>query len=134
MNDCIFCKIVNNQVANYKIYEDENTYVFLDIAKDVDGHMLVVPKTHYNNISDVSNEAISQIMNTIKKVTNHLIENCNYQGVNILNASGTVAGQSVQHLHFHLIPRRKDDGIDAWPTFTGSKKELSQLHKDLMIK
>lgn len=134
MENCIFCKIVKNKISSYKIYEDEFTYVFLDIAKDVDGHLLIIPKKHYCNIIDIDDEALKHVTKTIKLISSHLVQNCGYEGVNLLNASGTVAGQSVPHLHFHLIPRKKDDQIDAWPKFAGATEELSKIHQLLMIK
>ncbi len=99
MEDCIFCKIISSN-SIYKIYKDNWTVAFLDIAKDVDA---------------------------VKRISNHLIDCCDYEGVNLLNASGESAGQSVPHLHIHLIPRKKKDGIDAWPTFAGAKYELETM-------
>ena len=97
-----------------KVYEDEHTLVFMDIAKDVDGHMLAIPKKHIKNILDCDTETLGQLMTAVKKVSNHCIEVCGYDGVNLLNASDESAGQSVPHFHIHIIPRKKGDGIDAW--------------------
>lgn len=131
--NCIFCKIINKEIPSYKIYEDEYTYAFLDIAKDVDGHTLVIPKKHVTNILDCDEQTLNHVMNTIKKISNHYVNNCGYSGCNIINASGKEAQQSVFHLHFHIIPRKENDGIDAWPNFKGAKNELEKMHELLKI-
>lgn len=125
--DCIFCKIVSGQVPCMKVYENENTLVFMDIAGDVDGHMVAVPKKHIENILDCDTEILNQLMLAVKKVSNHCVENCDFDGVNLLNASGKSAGQSVPHFHIHIIPRKENDEIDAWPKFDGAKEELSAV-------
>lgn len=125
--DCIFCKIVSGQVPCMKVYEDENTLVFMDIAGDVDGHMVAVPKKHIENILDCDTEILNQLMLAVKKVSNHCVENCDFDGVNLLNVSGKSAGQSVPHFHIHIIPRKENDEIDAWPKFDGAKEELSAV-------
>ena len=124
MENCVFCKIISGEFSSRKIYEDENTLAFLDISKDVDGHILVVPKKHYKNILDCDCETLACVMDTVKKVSNHLTNNCGYEGVNLLNANDETAGQTVPHFHVHIIPRKTNDGIDAWPKFSGAKEDL----------
>ena len=133
MHDCIFCKIINGFEPCMKIYEDEHTFSFMDIAKDVDGHILVVPKIHKKNILDCDEETLKNLMRTVKKVSNHLVDNCGYDGVNILNASDESAGQSVSHFHIHIIPRRKNDRIGAWPKFEGAKAEITEIWKKIKL-
>lgn len=123
MSGCIFCRIAAGEVPSRKIFEDEHTLAFLDIAGDVDGHILVIPKAHVGSILDCDGETLERVMGTVKRVSDHLAENCGYDGVNLLNASGAAAGQSVPHFHIHIIPRKTGDGIDAWPRFAGAKQE-----------
>ncbi len=127
MNDCIFCKIASGEIPCMKIYENDLTLAFMDIAKDVDGHILVVPKKHFRNILDCDEETLCAVMKTVKTVSNHLTDHCGYEGVNLLNASGESAGQSVSHLHIHIIPRKRNDGIDAWPGFEGAKEDIQNV-------
>ena len=127
MNDCIFCKIASGEIQGLRVYEDAETLAFMDVAKDVDGHILVIPKKHCKNILDCDPDTLSAVMNTVKKVSLHLTEKCGYDGVNLLNASDESAGQSVPHFHIHIIPRRKGDGIDAWPEFKGAKDEITDV-------
>ena len=134
MDDCIFCIIIKGDIPSYKIYEDEYTYAFLDIAGDVDGHTLVIPKNHCVNILDCDAEKLSNVMKTVKLISNHYVNNCGYDGVNILNANNSAAQQSVFHLHFHIIPRKNNDGVDGFPHFDGAKKEIKDMHELLKIK
>ncbi len=132
--DCVFCKIVSGAIPGFIVYEDEHTLVFMDIAKDVDGHMVAIPKKHVKCILDCDAETLFHLMETVKKVSNHCIDNCGYDGVNLLNASDESAGQSVPHFHIHIIPRKSGDGIDAWPKFDGANYEIEALFRKLRIR
>ena len=132
--DCVFCKIVNGDIPSFRVYEDEHTLVFMDIAKDVDGHMVAVPKKHVKCILDCDVETLSHLMATVKKVSNHCIDVCGYDGVNLLNASDESAGQSVPHFHIHIIPRKRGDNIDAWPTFDGTNYDIEEIFQKLRIR
>lgn len=133
MSNCVFCKIISGEFSSYKVYEDEDVLSFLDIANDVDYHILVVPKVHVVNILDCGNELLHKIIEVVKKISNHLVDNCGFTGVNILNASGVSAGQSVPHFHIHLIARKEEDGVDAWPKFNGSKQTLKEVLKQIKM-
>lgn len=133
MSDCIFCKIASGEIQGMRVYEDAETLAFMDLAKDVDGHVLVIPKKHCKNILDCDAETLSAVMNTVQKVSLHLTEKCGYDGVNLLNASDESAGQSMPHFHIHIIPRRKNDGIDAWPSFAGAKEEIADVFGRIRI-
>ena len=131
---CVFCKIVNGDIPSFKVYEDEYTVVFMDIANDVDGHMLAIPKKHVKCILDCDTETLHHLMEAVKKVANHCVDNCGYHGVNLLNASDESAGQSVPHFHIHIIPRKSGDGVDAWPKFDGANHEMEELFQKLRIR
>lgn len=133
MSNCVFCKIVSGEFSSYKVYEDGEILAFLDIAKDVDYHILVVPKEHVCNILDCSEQKLNKLMLVVKKISNHLVDNCGFSGVNILNANGVSAGQSVPHFHIHLIARKENDGIDAWPKFEGAKISLEEVAKHIKM-
>lgn len=133
MNDCIFCKIASGEIQGLRVFENDKTLAFMDIAKDVDGHILVIPKKHCKNILDCDPETLSAVMQTVKAVSNHLTEDCGYEGVNILNASDESAGQSISHFHFHIIPRKSDDGLDAWPEFKGAKEDIQTVFEKVRM-
>ena len=131
--NCIFCGIINGNISSRKIYEDEYTFAFLDIADDVDGHTIVIPKKHINNILDCDISILAQLMKTVKIISNHYVDNCGYQGVNLLNASGIAAQQSVPHFHIHIIPRMNNDEINAWPFFKGANQSADEILQLLKI-
>jgi len=130
---CVFCKIINGEIPSMKVYEDGYTLVFMDIAKDVDGHMVAIPKKHVKNILDCDAETLSHLMAAVRKVSCHCVENCGYEGVNLLNASDESAGQSVPHFHIHIIPRKNGDNIDAWPVFRGAERETEEVYEKLRM-
>lgn len=111
--DCIFCKIVSGKIPCHKIYEDRHTLAFLDIVKDYEGHTLVIPKKHTENIFTCPPSTLKHVSNTVKKVSEHY-KKVGYSGINIFNASGESAGQSVFHLHFHVIPRTDKETQLVW--------------------
>ena len=133
MKDCIFCKLINGSLPCMKIYEDEYSIAFLDIANDVDGHLLVIPKKHTKNILDCDEATLINLMKSVKRISNHLIDNCGYNGVNLLNASDESAGQSVPHFHIHIIPRKAEDNINAWPDFEGAKEEAERIYRKITM-
>ncbi len=125
--DCIFCKIINKEIPSKIIYENEFVFAFLDIAKDTYGHTLVIPKKHVKNILDCDDETLYEVMKAVKKISNHYIDNCGFQGINILNSNELEAQQSVFHLHIHIIPRKKEDNIDAWPFNQSTDMDLDEV-------
>ena len=131
--DCIFCKIINGEIPAYKIYEDEKTLAFLDIADDFLGHTLVIPKKHCTNLFDADEETINAVFQTVQKVAKHYTEKCFFDGVNILNANGVCAEQSVFHLHIHIIPRRVGDPFSVFPNKEKQNSDFEKLAKVLKI-
>lgn len=115
MDDCIFCKIIDGAIPSYKIYEDDKVYAFLDIACDAYGHTLVIPKRHCVNVLDCDPDSLAAVINAVKTISDHYVNDCGFDGVNVFNASGKAAEQSVFHLHFHIIPRKNGDGLEMWP-------------------
>lgn len=108
MKDCIFCKIVNDELPSYKIYEDDYILAFLDLSQETIGHTLIIPKSHYENIFETPEDILAMINIIAKKISIDLKFKLNFSGVNILNSSGKDAQQDVFHLHYHIIPRYKD--------------------------
>lgn len=133
MENCLFCKIINGEVPSYKIYEDDDTYAFLDISKDVDGHTLVLSKHHCKNILDADDKILSSVMKTVKKISNHYINNCGYDGVNIISYANEAAEQVIMHIHIHIIPRKKEDGLILSPSLNASKLTLEEAFKKFKL-
>ena len=114
MDECIFCKIVKGEIPCEKIYEDEEFIAFLDVNPVGEGHTLVIPREHFENIFETPDEIAGQINLVCKKVANLLRKKFNVDAVNIIHASGKAAQQSVFHIHYHVVPRRENDGLDLW--------------------
>lgn len=96
--------------------------------------MIAVPKKHCISLLDCNADVLNALMLTIKRVSNHITDTCDYSGVNLLNASGDSAGQSVAHFHIHIIPRKNDDNIDAWPAMSNHKYSLEEMQKKLKMR
>lgn len=111
MEDCIFCKIVNGKIPAAKVYENSNVISFLDIMPANKGHCLVVPKKHYENMLDISDEDLKNLILAAKKITKALSLSIGNGSYNIIMNNGKEAGQLVDHAHIHIIPRFKGDRL-----------------------
>ena len=134
MEECFFCKIVNNEIPCFQLFEDDLVKVFLDINPVSKGHLLVIPKQHFENIFTVPDNVLIRITQVCKKMALLCKEKLGATGVNIVNASGKDAQESVPHLHFHVVPRYKKDGLDLW--FHGKSKdidEVKEIQKKLLL-
>jgi histidine triad (HIT) family protein len=132
MEDCIFCKIIEGKIPSKKVYEDEKVFCFLDVNPKTKGHLLVIPKKHYKDIFETPSDYLESINVTCKRMAILLKEKLGATGVNILNASGKDAQQSVFHLHYHVMPRYPKDGLDLW--FHGKSnfnEEVDKVYKKL---
>ena len=124
---CVFCEIIQGKLPANVIKESNTCIAFTPKEIEVEGHLLVVPKEHCNNILDISRESLLNLTGFLKETCIFIKKEYGYSGFNLLNASGESAQQSVKHFHFHIIPRKEADGFDAWPTF-GKAKDFS-AHK-----
>ena len=131
-DDCIFCKIVNGECPSYKIYENEFVCAFLDISKDTYGHTLVIPKEHFENIFDCDEKYLTEVTKATKRIANHY-KKLGFKAVNIINASGKEAQQSVFHLHFHILPKNDVNEFNAFPTLNGTDVDLEKQHERLKL-
>lgn len=112
MENCIFCKIINQEIPSYKIYEDEKVYAFLDLSQTTKGHTLVVPKKHVDDIFEYDEALAADVFARIPKIARALEKALpEMSGLNMINNNKELAYQSVFHSHVHLIPRysKKDD-------------------------
>ena len=131
MDDCLFCKIVRGEIPCHKIYEDDDVLAFLDITNDPEGHTLVIPKKHSDNMFDIPYEDYLKVQNVVLKISKHYKEIGYAQGINTYINSGKCAGPMVSHFHEHIIPRNVDDGIKIEKTQKVSTTELSDVAKKL---
>jgi histidine triad (HIT) family protein len=136
MDDCIFCRIAAGSIPSTKIYEDEVVLAFLDIAPVSDGHVLVVPKQHFEYIHDCPADLLGSVCSRIGKIAGAVQRAVDADGYNVLCNNGRAAGQVVGHLHFHIIPRKSGDGVfDKWPSFQyppAKAERIARLIRDLL--
>jgi histidine triad (HIT) family protein len=128
-NNCIFCKIVAGEVPSTKIYEDEDVFAFMDINPLAKGHTLVIPKEHFDPITNVPDDILQKVIVVVKKIAAAQLKGLNAIAVNITQANGCGAGQEVPHVHFHIIPRHNEKPEDAnWkPTKYESFEEMNKI-------
>ena len=133
--DCIFCKIIAGQIPATKIYEDDKVLAFLDIGPISDGHTLVVPKQHYEKVHECPPEVLADIWAKLGKIAGAVSSAMNSDGYNVLCNNGRAAGQLVDHLHFHIIPRMTGDGVfNRWPAFKYPEGKIEKLAEKIQGK
>ena len=123
---CIFCKIIAKEIPSSIIYEDEKVIAFLDISQTTRGHTLVVTKEHFANIYSVDEDTVNHLIKVVQKLSVKLKSKLDANGINVLNNNELSAGQTIEHLHFHIIPRYDDhDGFSCH--FTSNEVDLKKL-------
>ncbi|MBI3333927.1 HIT family protein [Candidatus Pacearchaeota archaeon] len=127
--ECIFCKIAQHEVSAYILYEDEQICAFLDLNPVNPGHTLVIPKQHYSSLSETPDAVVPKIFSVVKKLQVHLKERLQADFVAV-----SIIGLDVPHVHVHLVPRYKEDGMaNFWPTKTYAKGEAEDVLKKITL-
>ena len=127
-DDCIFCKMVAGQIPVTKIYEDEVVLAFLDIGPVSDGHTLVIPVQHFEKLHDCPPDVLSRVASRLGQIAKAVATAMNSEGYNVMCNNGSVAGQLVGHLHFHIIPRNTGDGLfNRWPAYKYQEGKIDAI-------
>jgi histidine triad (HIT) family protein len=127
-SDCVFCKIGGGQIPSQRIHEDDLTVAFLDVDQINPGHVVVAVKAHVEAIVDLSPDQAAAVFQTVSRVAWAVETAFNPAGLMILQTSGAAAGQTVPHLHLHVLPRTADDGVSlTWPRRNSPADELAKL-------
>ena len=114
--ECIFCKLVRGQIPAAKVFENELTLAFMDLGQVNPGHVLVASKRHARTLLDLTAEEAGAVMQTARRVALAVEAAFQPEGLNLFQANGAAAGQTVGHFHIHVLPRHAGDGVDlAWP-------------------
>ncbi|HOL31102.1 MAG TPA: HIT family protein [Anaerohalosphaeraceae bacterium] len=128
--DCIFCKIIAGQIPCTKVFENEAVLAFLDIGPVSDGHLLVVPKVHTSRLENTPGQTLAEAVKVLPMLAQAVQRAVDAEGCNVLCNNGRCAGQVVEHLHLHLVPRKPGDGIfNSWPSFRyppGKAEQIAQ--------
>lgn len=111
MDNCIFCKIINNEIPSVKIYEDDLVLAFLDLGPINYGHTLVIPKEHHESSSTIPENVAGRMFRVGSRIGIALKRKLDYDAFNLHLADGTAAGQVVMHAHLHVVPRGVEDGF-----------------------
>ena len=122
-NDCVFCAIAAGEIPCFKVFEDDFALAYLDINPFSEGHTLVIPKAHTTGLLDTPEETLAALIARVKKVAAHLKSALGCDGFHILQNNGAAAGQTVGHIHFHIVPRREGDPIE----FANRPGDMEQL-------
>lgn len=135
MADCLFCLIAGGRIPSAELYQDDRVFAFLDINPLADGHTLIVPKRHAAKLEDTATEDAAAMLQAARLLAPHLCKATGDPDCTIAINNGPAAGQEVQHVHLHLIPRRKGDGAGpVHALFAGTKKVHSEALHDLAIR
>jgi histidine triad (HIT) family protein len=128
-DDCIFCKLSNGDIPTSSVYEDDKVKVIFDASPASRGHLLLIPKDHFDNIYELDDETAGHIFKVAKKVACALKASLDYDGLNVLQNNGEAAGQTVFHFHMHFIPRIKGDTIKVGWTPGQQPEDIEDLKK-----
>ena len=122
-NNCVFCAIAAGEIPAFKIYEDDFALAYLDINPFAEGHTLVIPKSHTEGLLDTDEKTLAELLARVKKVAAHLKAALPCDGFNIMQNNGEAAGQTVRHIHFHIVPRHDREPI----TFENRPGDMAAL-------
>src|SRR3989344_5230998 len=111
--NCIFCRISKGEILSKKIYENENFFSIPDANPKVEGHSLVISKKHFETVLDLPVSLGSELLDCIKKTSLELMKKFESNGFNVIQNNFEIAGQVVKHVHFHILPRKKNDGFKS---------------------
>lgn len=123
---CIFCEIIQGRIPCEQVYATRTILAFLDIAPVHPGHVLVVPKTHYPTLAEIPMELGNDLLEALRRVSGAVMRGVNAAGLNVIMNNHRVAGQLVDHAHFHVIPRHENDGLQLWPQSKYHSQEQMQ--------
>jgi len=115
MSACVFCDIVNGERPSRVVLQGPRTLTIMDANPVAPGHLLIVPKAHLETMADADYECLEEMIRTAKAMGALVRSRLGASGFNLLTANGVDAQQSILHLHFHVVPRSKDDGLNLWP-------------------
>jgi len=128
MDGCVFCKMVAGEIPVAKVYEDEAVFAFLDIGPISDGHTLVIPRQHCGRLDECDPEVVAELARRLGRIAGAIVTALEADGYNVLSNNGAAAGQVVEHLHFHIIPRQAGDRVFThWPSYKYRKGQIEEI-------
>ena len=132
MTDCVFCKLRDGQIPSMRVFEDDKTIAFMDINPINSGHCLVITKAHAATLFEIEVEDLQAAIATAQRVALAIRDGLKPDGLNMLQANGAAAFQSVLHFHLHLIPRWNNDGRGFdWKLVPGNREQIMKVGERL---
>lgn len=126
--DCIFCKIVAGEIPSARVLETDAAVAFLDVRPVNHGHLLLVPREHHPTLADLPDEAAAEAAALLPRLARAVLKTTGAEGLNLIVNNGRCAGQTIDHVHWHLIPRFADDAVNwPWPHTAYVGDELGQM-------
>ena len=130
--DCLFCRIVAGTIPSETIDSDERTVAFMDINPATPGHALVVPREHSADLLEIGEEDLTATILAAQRLAKHMKDVLDADGINLINACGSAAWQTVFHFHIHVVPRYEDDPLKLpWVPEPGDSDEIARIAKRL---
>ena len=127
-DDCIFCKLANGVIPTNSLYEDDVVKVIFDAGPASSGHVLILPKEHFDNVYALDDDTAAHVFQVAVKVAKALKEGLDLEGLNIVQNNGEIAGQTVFHFHMHIIPRYKGDTVNVgWKPGEVTDEEIEKI-------
>ena len=126
-DNCIFCRIVAGAARSHPVWDDPDTLAFMDVSPLATGHVLVIPKPHWENLFETPAPALAAVMDTAKRVAHAIRETIAPPGLGVYQVNGRAAGQTVFHYHVHLIPRHKGISLDLHGRSRADRNELARV-------
>ena len=127
--ECIFCKIIDGEIPAVKVLDEELVIAFMDINPSNQGHMLVVPKKHAENIFEISESDLAATVKAVKRCAKAVKEALKAEGITVLQLNGKASDQIIPHFHVHIIPRWENDGlpVSTWEMKQGDMEEIKDI-------
>ena len=127
-DDCIFCKLANGIIPTNSLYEDDIVNVIFDANTASEGHVLILPKEHFDNIYSLDDKTAAHVFQVAVKVANAINDSLHPVGLNVVQNNGEAAGQTVFHFHMHIIPRYENDTVNiGWKPGSITDERIKEI-------
>jgi len=132
--NCTFCKIIAGQMPCFKLLKDDSTLAFMDVYPANDGHCLVLTKEHYPTLFEISDDALAAVSRSLRRVARAVNQALSPAGLNLVQANGPGAHQSVEHFHVHVLPRKRGDELKLnWGVKAGDPDIISAIAEKIRV-
>ncbi len=129
--NCVFCKIAAGEIPSLRVLDTPSAMAFLDIGPLAEGHLLLIPRNHYRTIDQMPPDELTEVTSCLPSLARAVVKVTGATGYNILQNNGRISGQVVEHVHFHIIPRKEGDGLGyRWNAGKYPPGRAETLHRE----